>query len=156
MGRNPQFWVCVLFRFFDDKFGFWVLLKIGFVFISLNVEFGFLYISYFQVRFGSWQNLGSDSVCCCIGFFRISYEADGTVILFSVTVSRGIDSRGGRSPQYGVEGHTNIDVPPKFLLVLLYKLHWTTPEVGRLWLMGHMQPASSICAAHRQSDRAKG
>ena len=24
MGRNPKFWVCVLFRFFDDKFGFWV------------------------------------------------------------------------------------------------------------------------------------
>ena len=66
MGKNPKFWVRVLFGFFDDKasvlFKFWVLLKnsvhvgsssvnVRFRFCSVlyGVQFGFLHIFYFWV-----------------------------------------------------------------------------------------------------------
>ena len=44
--------------------------RIGFGWGSCTV--GFLYISYFRVPFGSWQNLGFGSVhSCWVGFFPI-------------------------------------------------------------------------------------
>ena len=47
MGKNPELWVCVHFKFFDDKglvlFRFWVFLKIRFPFSSSYVNVGVMF-----------------------------------------------------------------------------------------------------------------
>jgi len=45
----------------------WVRVLVGSLRGRVRFEFGFLHIFYFRVwaRFGSWQNVGSDSIRSC-------------------------------------------------------------------------------------------